>query len=453
MTKQKTLDMTEGVIWKQLLKFFFPLLLGTFFQMLYNIVDTMIVGRCVGTTALSAVGGTAATLIFVFVGLFTGISSGATVVTSQAFGAGRADEVSRAIHTGFGLAIAGGLLLTAVVVGFAPMMLTALHTPADSLPESITYLRIYGCGMLFNMFFNMGSAVFQAVGDSRRPFYILVTATLTNIVLDVLLVAVVPAGVAGAAIATIFSQGVAAALVILTLIRTTEIYRLNLRKIRIDKEYLLKILHIGIPAAVQAIMFSFSNMLIQASVNTFGTVVVAGWAVTGKIESIYWMIVNSLGTSITTFVGQNFGAGKMPRVYRGIRQALAITFTFALIFCMTFYIGAPVFLNIFSTDPSVIKIGILIERFFAPTYLTYVLIEILSGSLRGMGDSIVPTFISIFGICVFRIAWLLLVVPMHHTVWTVSWSYPVSWSVTSAAYVIYFIYRYRRRKKADRVEG
>ena len=443
MGKSNESDMTQGVIWKQLLRFFFPLMAGSFFQMLYNIIDTVIVGRYVGTIALSAVGGATAILIEVFISFFMGIASGSTVVVAQAYGAGHRESISKAVHTSMALAVILGLILTGIGVIFAPGMLSLMKAPAETMTDAVTYLRIYCGGMFVSMIYNMGAGIFRAIGDSRRPFYYLVAGTMTNVALDVLLVAVLKLGVAGAALATVISQVVAAVLMLRSMMRTDGFYKLRLREIRIDGTYLKRILHIGIPATVQSMMYSFSNAMIQTYVNTFGTVIVAGWAITSKIDFIYWMVSNSLGIAITTFVGQNFGAGKMDRVYKCMRESLVMAGLFTAVFAAIAYTFTPQILTMFTTDAAVIDIGIQIERFFAPSYFTFFVIEVLAGVLRGKGDAVFPTIMSIFGICLLRVAWLIVMVPRFYSIWTVSWSYPVTWFVTTIAYIVYFIFRYR----------
>ncbi len=306
--------MVTGVIWQQLLIFFVPLLAGTFFQLLYNTVDAIIVGRFVGKLALSAVGGATATLINLFVGLFVGITSGVTVVVSQFYGAKREKELQKAVHTGIALAMVLGVVLTVAVLALAGVMLRGMDTPAETMQQSETYLRIYACGMIGNMLYNTGASILRAIGDSRRPFYYLVAGTLTNIVLDIVMVVFLNWGVSGAAFATIISQYVSAFCAFAYLLRTDDMVHVDLREIRLEPLYAEKILRIGIPSALRSLMYSFSNVLIQTSINGFGTDTVAAWTVWGKVDAIFWMIINSLGLSTTTLVGQNFGAGRKDRV-------------------------------------------------------------------------------------------------------------------------------------------
>ena len=440
-------DMTQGVIWKELLRFFFPLMAGTLFQMFYNIADTLIVGRFIGTNALSAVGGAPASLIGLFVGFFVGISSGSTVVAAQSFGAGRRDEVNRTVHTTILLAVLSGAILTVLCVFCARPLLVAMRTPWDSLPDSIVYLRTYGYGMIANMIYNMGAGIFRALGDSRKPFFYLVAGTVTNVVLDLLFVCVLKTGVFGAAFATVLSQCLAAVLVLIAFIRGEEMIRLRVRKLRFDGQILKRIIRIGVPCAIQSMMYSFSNVVIQASVNGFGTVTVAAWAVLLKIDGFYWMVVSSLGIAVTTFTGQNYGAGKMRRVKAGIRDSLVLTSVFAVVFGAVVYVLSPHLLGFFTTDPAVLSLGIVLERFFARTYLLYVCIEILSGALHGMGDALIPTVITVVGVCALRVLWIFIVVPLRPSIMTVSWSYPFTWIVTSAAFVVYTAVRLRKKER------
>ena len=273
MTEQKRAAnaITEGVIWKQLMIFFFPILLGTFFQQLYNTADAMIVGRFVGKEALSAVGGTTSTIINLIIGFFVGLASGATVIISQYYGARQRENVSRSVHTAMALAIAGGALLTVVGIIIAPWALRLLNTPEDVMGHAQTYLRIYFAGTIGNLIFNIGSGILRAIGDSKRPLYVLIACTCANIVLDLLLVLVIPMGVAGAGIATILSQLISAVLILWLLSRSGEDMRVHVKRIKLHRDLLGRIFRIGLPAGLQSVFYSLSNMVIQSSVNSFGT--------------------------------------------------------------------------------------------------------------------------------------------------------------------------------------
>ena len=316
---------TEGVIWQQLLLFFFPILFGTFFQQLYNTADAVIVGRFLGKQALAAVGGSTTSIINLLIGFFIGLSSGATVIISQYYGAQKADMVGYAVHTAITASIISGGVLT--VVGFfgAPLALQAMGTPEDVLGFATLYIRIYFLGTIPNLIYNIGSGILRAVGDSKRPLYFLMASCFTNIVLDILFVILLQFGIAGAAFATIFSQCVSAFLVIFTLTRTQDLHRLVLSRLGLDIRMLKRIIHIGLPSGLQSSMYGMSNVIIQSSINALGTDTVSAWAAYGKIDAIFGMIVSAFGIAITTFVGQNYGAGKSERVRRGIKVCMGMT--------------------------------------------------------------------------------------------------------------------------------
>ncbi len=440
IVQHKENKITEGVIWKQLLLFFFPILFGTFFQQLYNAADAMIVGRFVGKEALSAVGGGTGTVIQVLVGFFVGLSSGATVIISQYYGAKREEMVSYAVHTSIAFSLAAGVVMMVGGIAAAPAVLRAMDTPADVLDLSVLYIRIYFAGIIGNLIYNMGAGILRAVGDSKRPLYFLIASCLTNIVLDVLFVVVLRMGVAGAALATILSQALSAVLVIVVLMRTKDMHRLELGKIRLDGRMFGRIIRIGLPAGLQSIMYSSSNVIIQASVNSLGTDTVAAWTAYSKIDSVFWMVVNAFGISVTTFVGQNYGAGKQDRVRKGVRVCMGMTaVTTVIISLVLYYLGIYVY-SLFTTDTVVVDIGIKMLRFLVPTYFTYIAIEILSGALRGVGDCWVPMIISCFGICVIRILWIVLAVPLRKDIYTIMLSYPLTWVVTSVAFIVYYLF-------------
>ncbi len=439
-------QITEGVIWKQLLLFFFPILFGTFFQQLYNTVDAIIVGRFVGKEGLAAVGGSAAMIINLLVGFFIGLSSGATVIISQFYGARQKAKVSQAVHTAVAFSVAGGLVIMAVGLISAPAALKAMGTPAETMDDSILYLRIYFLGLIGNLLYNMGAGILRAIGDSKRPLYFLIAGCMTNIILDIVLVLFCKMGVAGAAWATILSQLVSAVLVIVTLIKTDDMYRLSFRQIRIHLDMLVRIIQIGLPAGLQSVMYSASNIIIQANVNALGTDIVAAWTAYGKIDIIYWTIINAFGISITTFVGQNFGAGKFDRVYKGIRVCLAISAGATIFLSVILYSFGQYIYLLFTTDAAVIEKGVEILHFLVPTLITYVCIEILSGALRGIGDCWIPMIMTALGVCLLRVVWIVVAVPLYPDIKTICFSYPLTWTVTSVLFLIYFKWFSKIRK-------
>ncbi len=430
--------MTEGVIWKQLLHFFFPIVLGTFFQQLYNTADAAIVGNGVNKLALAAVGGTTASLVNLLVGFFIGISSGATVIISQFYGAQQEEEVSRSVHTAMAMALLFGSVLTVAGFLLSPWLLTIMDTPQDVLPYAVAYIRIIFLGMIPSLIYNIGSGILRAAGDSQRPLYFLIAACLTNIALDSLFVLVFRMGVEGAALATILSQCLSSALVITTLTRRKDCLKLNPRKIRLDFSLFRRIAAIGLPAGLQSVMYSLSNVIIQRAINGFDSNVLAGWTSYGKLDGLYWMTVNAFGIAITTFVGQNYGAGKYDRIKKGIRSCLlmCVIVTSALSVCM--YLFGGLLFHIFSQDQAVIDQGVHILRLLVPFYITYIPIEILSGSMRGTGDTLIPTMMTLLGVCLLRVVWILVILPAHHTIDMALFSYPITWILTSILFIIYY---------------
>lgn len=438
-------NITEGVIWKQLLIYFFPLMFGTFFQQLYNTVDSIVVGQVLGKEALSAVGGATGTLINLLVGFFVGMSNGATVTVAQHYGSKDKESVSKTVHTAIMLSLIGGIVIMVVGIVVAPTALRWMNTPEDILHYSLTYIRVFFLGMIPNLVYNMGTGILRATGDSKRPLYFLMVGCFTNIVLDILFVAVIPWGVMGAALATIISQALSAILVVLTLMKTDDCYKLELRKVKIHIPYLKQIIRIGIPSGMQSLMYSSTNLIIQTNINGFGTNAVAAWTALGKIDGIFWMIMSSLGISITTFVGQNYGAGKYDRVRKGVRIGLIMAFSITIVLSTVLILGGEFFYSLFTKEAIVIEQGILLLRFLAPGFITYVCIEILSSSLRGMGNTLVPMLLTCVGVCLMRVVWLFTVVPIHPMIETVIFSYPLTWFITSILFIAYYLYFVKKK--------
>ena len=430
---------TEGVIWKQLLFFFFPILLGTFFQQLYNTADAIIVGKFVGKEALAAVGGTTGTLINLFVNLFVGVSSGTTVTIAQHFGGHNYDDVRRTVHTSILMAVVGGLCMTVLGLLVSRPLLTAMGTPSDIMDHALTYLRVYFFGIVAAFLYNIGSGILRAVGDTQRPLYFLMAACLTNIFLDLILVVVFRLGVLGVALATLSSQILAAGLVIFTLMHSNQVYRLFPEELKFTPHVLRNVLKVGIPAGLQSNMYTISNMIIQSAINTFGTNTIAAWTAFGKIDGFFWMILSAYGISVTTFVGQNFGAQKYDRIRQSVRICLGLTLGTA-VFCSFFlyFFCEPIF-KIFTDDLLVMTEGMQMLRFLVPFYATYICIEVLSGAIRGVGDSLVPMIMTGCGVCLLRIVWVFAALPLRHEMTTVMFSYPLTWSITSLLFVIYYL--------------
>ncbi len=431
-------DMIEGVIWKEILRFFFPIMLGTVFQQLYNTVDAIVVGRFAGKVALAAVGGPTSYLVNLLVNFFVGITSGATVVIAQFYGMEDADRTESAVHTAMALSVYAGAAFSVVGVLIAAPALRAMNTPAEVLPHAASYLRIFYGGLLFSFVYNMGSSVLRARGDSKRPFYMLVAATLTNIAADVVLVIWCGLGVAGAAWATILSQAVSAAGVVWFLLHEEGEFRLDLRRLwKFDWLILQNIVRIGVPSGIQSALFSVSNIVIQSAINGFGVDTVAAFATYGKIDHLFWMVLTALGVSVSTVVGQNFGARRYDRVMR----AVYITMGYAFVAAIVFGFGQALFVEplyrIFTDDAEVIRIGSQVTWLMSPWFFVYVPIVALAGGMRGTGDAIVPTAATAAGICGLRLTWVWFVLPFFRTFRTLAIGYPVSWGLTSVFFLIY----------------
>ena len=431
-------DLTKGNITKGLLLFALPMIAGNLLQQFYNIADTLIVGQALGKNALAAVGATGA-FVNLLVGLFVGLCSGAGVVIAQSWGAHDPEAVDRQVHTALVLSVGLGALLTVLGFASATPMMRLMGTPEEILADSALYLRIYSLGMIPQMLYNMGTNILRAIGDSKRPLYFLIAASLVNIVLDVVFIAVFGWGVAGAALATVLSQ-VASAVLTLRCIAGSEgtPWHIRAEKLRLHTEVLAAICMIGIPAAAQSAMYNVSNMLIQSSMNSFGTSTIAAWGVYGKIDFVFWMTINSLGIAITTFAGQNFGARQYDRVRNGVRVCMAMAAGITLVISAVFYNAAEPLFRLFSQDDAVVAVGVGMMHVLTPVYITYISIEVLSGALRGCGDVRVPTLITVFFVCGLRVLWLTLMVPRYHTIATVELSYPLTWTLASLLFILYY---------------
>lgn len=431
---------TEGVIWKQLLLFFFPILFGTFFQQLYNAADAMIVGKYVGKEALSAVAGSTGMLTQMVVGFFVGLSSGAAVLVSQYYGAQREEMVGYAVHTFMAFSILAGLVMMVLGIFLTPWMLEAMGTPKEVQEMSVLYLRVYFGGIIGNLVYNSGAAILRAVGDSKRPLYFLISSCLINIVLDVVLVVVCKLGVLGAALATVLCQAMSAGMVIVALMRTKDMHHLEWRRMCLDRRMLQRMVRIGFPSGLQSVMYGSSNVIIQSAINSLGTNAVAAWAAYSKLDSIFWMIVSSFGIAVTTFVGQNYGAKQMGRVRNGVRCCMAMTLISSALMSVVIYNWGIYGFGLFTSDPEVSEIGVAMMRYLSPMYVTYVSIEILSGALRGVGDCWIPMLLCCGGVCVLRVAWVLVAVPMRRDIYTIMFSYPLTWVVTTVLFFVYYRY-------------
>ena len=441
MTSEAVNPITDGVIWKQLLRYFAPLLAASFLQLLYNTADTVIVGRFVGKTALTAVGGSAGQIYAMVTEFMVGVSGGAGVILSQAYGAKNKKLLDDGLHNAIALALVlGTAFMTAGLIASGPVLKLA-GAPPETMKESVLYLRIVLCGLISNALYNMGAGVLRAVGDSGRPFCFLLICSGLNVALDLLFVVFLGLGIGGAALATILSQTLSALLVLFTLIRGTGRERvpcLNLRGLRLQRDMILKMLRLGLPLGFDTLMYTFSCVVLTSAVNTFGTDTVAAYAGFVRIESFYWMLEAAFAISITTFVGQNLGAGRMERVRRVARQGAALMYLFMGTAIVIMYTFCPVLLGFFTTDAGVIEIGVGMMRYLLPFYILYVPSGVFFSTLRGMGDSLRPTIITFLGVCVLRILWAAFVFAAVPTIRALLFCFPVSWTVTSVTYAVYY---------------
>lgn len=440
----KELDLTTGVIWKQLLLFFFPILIGTFFQQLYNTVDTVIVGKYVGTNALAAVGSTG-NLINLIVNFFIGLSSGATVVIAQFYGSNDDIKVSKAVHTSIAMSFICGVVMMIFGLLFSRQCLNMIGVPSDIINDATAYMKLYFLSMIPGVIYNIGAGILRAIGDSKTPLYYLIICSGVNVFFDLLFVAYFKIGVAGAAIATVIAQFVCAILVMRKLMKSKHSYQLRLKEIKIDAAILKRIIKIGIPAGIQSTMYSISNIVLQTSINVYGTNTIASWAAYVKIDALFWMVMGAFGSTITTFTGQNYGAGLMKRVNQGMKTCLFMAFVSAGLISSFLWVFGSNITVLFSNDIKIINECSEIIRFLTPFYFTYCCVEIFSGIMRGCGNSLEPMIIVCLGICVLRIFWVLFIAPIFSSFNMLLVSYPITWSVTSILFL--FVYHRFRIKK------
>lgn len=435
--KKQDVDMTEGNILRHIINFAVPLLIGNLFQQLYNTVDTWVVGNF-ASDGFSAVG-TVGPVINMLIGFFMGLSSGAGVIISQYYGAGKHEEVSRAVHTSIVMTLILGVIFTALGVLIVPLALDIMNTPDDVTPQASIYLTIYFSGIIGLMIYNMGSGILRAVGDSKRPFYFLVVAAIINTVLDLVFVIVFKLGVAGVAYATIISQGISAILVMVTLFRSQSCVRLSLRKLKLSFDILMKIVKVGFPAALQMAITSFSNVFVQSYINHFGNDVMSGWTAYSKIDQLLLLPMQSIALSSTTFVGQNLGKNQSERAKKGVRTALFLGITSTLILMVPVLIFAPYLVSFFYSRAEVIESGTLLLRLISPFYVLCCFNQIYAGALRGSGNTRAPMIIMLVSFVAFRQLYLFVVANfISNTIIWISMSYPAGWLLASALTMLYY---------------
>ena len=436
--RRNDVNMTEGSIIRHLVVFAAPLLLGNIFQQLYNTVDTWVVGKYVSNEAFSAVG-TVGPIINMLIGFFLGLSSGAGVVISQYYGAGKTEEVRKTVHTSIVMTLILGILFTGLGIALIPGMLALMNTPAEVIPESTAYLTIYFAGVMGLMVYNMGSGILRAVGDSTRPFYYLVVSAVINTVLDLVFVLRFGMGVAGVAWATIIAQAISAVLTLITLMRSDSCIRVSLRALRLHLDMLGQIVRVGIPAALQMAVTSFSNVFVQSYINYFGADCMSGWTAYGKIDTLLMLPMQSLALASTTFVGQNLGIGKIDRAKRGVRIALALSLATAVLLMLPVLLFAPSLVAFFNEKAAVIEYGTMFLRYISPFYVLCCFNQIYSGALRGAGNTRAPMIIMLASFVVFRQIYLFVLTHfITNTILPVSMGYPAGWLVCSLLTFLYY---------------
>ncbi len=435
---KKEVDMTEGNIMRHLITFAFPLFIGNIFQQLYNTVDTWVVGNYVSNEAFSAVG-SVGPIINLLIGFFLGLSSGAGVVISQYYGAKKYDRVKDTVHTAMLLTFILAVVFTGVGIAMVPFMLNLMKTPAAVIPEATTYLTIYFSGLIGLMIYNIGSGILRAIGDSRRPFYFLVVSAVLNTVLDLVFVIAFDMGVAGVAWATILSQGVSAALVLILLLRTDLCIKLRFRDLKIHGDMLKKIIRVGIPAAIQMAITSFSNIFVQSYINYFGADCMSGWTAYAKIDQFIFLPMQSLALASTTFVGQNLGVNQVERARRGADTALYVAAGMTVLIIVPILVFAPSFVAFFNSKPEVVEYGTMLLRYITPFYILCGVNQIYSGALRGAGNSRAPMVIMLVSFVAFRQVYLFVMANfISNEIIPIAMGYPAGWLLCSTLVFIYY---------------
>ena len=433
--------MTSGAIWKRMILFALPLMLGNLFQQMYNTVDSLIVGRFVGSSALAAVS-SSGSLIGMLIGLLSGISSGAGVIVARHFGAQDKEGLHRTVHTIVAFGLVAGVIMTAVGVLLSPQILVWMCTPESVMVESVVYLRIYFCGSLPFMMYNVFVGILQAVGDGRHPLYYLIASSIINLGLDLLFIEGFDAGVGGAALATVISQIVSALLCLAQLMRTKEDYRVDLKAIRFQKDILWQVIRVGLPSGVQNSIIAFANVIVQSNVNAFGEMAMAGYGAYAKIEGFGFLPINSFTLALTTFVGQNLGAMQHERTRKGARFGILMTVTLAEAIGVLVFLFAPQLIALFDPTPEVVAFGVGKARTAALFYCLLAYAHSVAAVLRGAGRAVIPMAIMIAIWCGVRVAFLSITIPLTHSIQMVYWVYPLTWGISCVLFFLYY-------KKAD----
>lgn len=445
-------DLTEGSIYKKLLLFALPILVGQIFQQLYNTIDSLIVGHFLGDRALAAVS-SSGSLIFMMVGFFQGVAMGAGVIIAKEFGAKNYKSMNLALHTDVAFGLAAGVVLTIVGVTFTPTILIWMNTPADVLPQSTEYFRIYFCGAVFSIMYNIFVGILQAVGDSRHPLVYLIISSITNVVLDMLFVGGFRMGVGAAALATIISQALSASLCLIKLLRAPEEYRLVPGKVCFHEESLKNIVRFGLPSGIQNSVIAMANLVVQSSINSFGDAAMAGCGSYFKIEGFAFLPVTCFAQGLSTFVGQNLGGKKYDRVKKGVRFGILCSVSLAEIIGIVVWLFAPVFIGLFSDTPKVIDFGVRQAKIEALFYCMLALAHCIAGVMRGAGKARVPMVIMLSFWCVLRVSYITVALHFMPRIEIVFSAYPLTWCTSCIVFLLYFfkadwLHNFERLEKA-----
>ena len=450
MKKSYEMDMCNGPILSKVLVYAFPLMLSGILQLLFNAADVIVVGRYAGSQSLAAVGSTSA-LINLLVNVFIGLSVGVNVLVAQYYGAKKEDDVNETVHTAVAISLVSGVFL--VFIGFllSRPLLELMGTPADVIDKSTVYMKFYFAGMPVIMLYNFGSAVLRAVGDTRRPLYYLTIAGVVNVLLNVFFVTQLNMDVAGVALATVLAQVISAGLVVRALMQSEGCLKLELKKLRIDKSKLKRIVRVGLPAGMQGAIFSISNVLIQSSVNSFGSIAMAGNTTAQNIEGFIYTAMNAVYQTNLSFTSQNYGGRKFSRLNRITLTCVGVVTVVGLVLGLSCYGAGEFLVGIYSSDPEVVQYGLTRLSVFGMTYFICGIMDTMVGAIRGLGYSILPMCVSLTGACAFRIVWIYTIFQWNRTLMTLYLSYPASWIVTTIAHVVCFIIIRKKLPKEDRI--
>lgn len=430
-----SMDLLHGSLWDKILRFAIPLAVTGILQQLFNAADTVVVGQFAGKNAMAAVGSDGP-VISILVNLFIGLSIGANVVIAKCIGRGDNEETNKSIHTSMIVGLASGLFIMVVGLAFSAPLLDMMSVPADIYDMALLYLRIYFAGMPFIMMYNFESAIFRSRGDTRTPLAVLTISGLVNVGLNLFFVLVLDMDVAGVALATVISNAVSSVILFCILVKRKDPMQLRIREMRFSRHYFEGIIRIGLPAGIQSMVFSVSNLLIQASVNQLGADAMAATTAALNYEIIVYYVITSFSQTCVTFTGQNYGAGNIPRCRRSARLSMLMGVIFTAVISILLVIFAGPALRLFSSDPQVIALGTMRIRYIIGLEVLCVVYEVISGAMRGFGYSMMPALITIAGVCVFRVAWVYTVFPLHQSLRTLVYSYPISWLLTTAMLLI-----------------